>query len=231
LAGTVPARQVVVFGRPGSGKSSLTERLASDFGFALFSTGELLREAVRKGGPLGKEVGELLRRGELAPDDLVLEVLVEALAAAGPRNRLFDGFPRTTGQIPLLAECERRFGFEIDVYLEIAVSREEAVARMTGRRVCPLCGATYHLRTKPPHTPGVCDLDDTALEQRPDDTKEVIERRQQIFEEQTGPVIEYYRRHAPAKFRSVNGEQPLDDVYRDACVALGLIVPDTHSTA
>jgi adenylate kinase len=220
----------VVFGRPGSGKSSLTDRLASDFGFRVFRTGELLRDAVRRGDPLGKEVEDLLRRGELAPDDLVLEVLVTALESAGPRNRLFDGFPRTTGQIPLLAECEHRFGFEIDVYLEIAVSREEAVARMTGRRVCPLCGATYHLRTKPPRTPGVCDRDGTPLEQRPDDTKEVIERRQQVFEEQAGPVIDHYRRHAPGKFRTVNGEQPLDDVYRDTCVALGLKVLDTHST-
>ena len=222
---------MVVFGRPGSGKSSLTERLAADFDFALVRSGELLRDASRRGDAVGIQVEGLLRKGELAPDDLVLEVLNVRLEGTSQSRLLFDGFPRTPGQVPLLARCERRFGFEIDSYLLIDVGRDEAVARMTGRRVCPKCGATYHLKSMPPVTLGVCDIDGSLLEQRRDDSGEVIDRRQQIFEDQSGPVLRYYRDRYPDRFQTVEGEQPLDALYRDTCRALGLAIAGTPESA
>lgn len=218
---------VVIFGRPGSGKSSLAERLGADYGFTLIRTGELLRNAVRDGDRLGVRAEQLLKEGRLVPDSLITELLEQTLRAPGTDRFLFDGFPRTLGQIPILARFEQTLNFTIGCYLEIAVSHEAAIARMTGRRVCPKCGATYHLVNHPPRVPDRCDHDGTSLEQRRDDATEVIKVRQQIYDEHGLPILDYYRENAPDRFRSVNGEQPYEAVYAETCRALGR-EPKTH---
>jgi adenylate kinase len=217
-----PPDQVVIFGRPGSGKSSLAEQLGRDFGYVLIRTGEMLREAIRRNDYLGRRVEAHLASGNLVPDRLIFELLEQGLTAPGSARWIFDGFPRTMGQVPLLERFEQKLGFTIDCYLEVAVGRAEAVWRMSGRRVCPTCGSTYHLRSKPPRVPGRCDLDGALLETRKDDTREVIEVRQQIFDEHAVPILEYYRAHAPDRYRTVNGEKPFDAVYADTCRALAL---------
>jgi adenylate kinase len=218
----VPSQGIVIFGRPGSGKSSLAERLASDPAIALVRTGELLRGAVRRGDELGRRVEPSLRSGELVPDAIILEVLHDSLARLAGRRFLFDGFPRTLGQVSILQRVEADLGFVVDAYLEVAVSRAVAVERMSGRRVCPVCGATYHVAARPPRVAATCDRDGAALLRRPDDTPEVIERRQRVYEENTGPALEYYRAHAPAQFLSLDGERPERVVYAEACRVLGL---------
>lgn len=225
MSTTVPASHVVIFGRPGSGKSSLAERLAADFGFTMVRTGELLREAVRRDDDLGRRVGTYLRRGDLVPDPLILDLLQASIPDTSGRRFLFDGFPRTLGQVPLLQRFEAELGFTIDVYLEVALSREAAVERMSGRLACPVCGATYHAVTRPPRVARVCDHDGAALERRRDDAPEVIEQRQRVYERHTGPVLDYYRAHAPAKVFVVNGALPIEAVYTGACRALGLPTP------
>lgn len=224
MAATVPPDHVVIFGRPGSGKSSLAERLGADFGYTLVRTGEMLRDAVRKGDHLGKRVENHLARGDLVPDRLILELLEANFRGPGMTHLLFDGFPRTMGQVPLLDQFERHYGFAIGCYLEIAVSRAEAVARMTGRRVCPRCGATYHLISKPPEVAETCDRDGTRLERRPDDTTEVVEFRQQVYDDHALPILHHYEQAEPALCRKVNGNQPFPLVYNESRRALG--VPD-----
>jgi adenylate kinase len=223
LPSSLGPKHVVIFGRPGSGKSSLAERLGSEFGYSIVRTGELLRDAVRRGDDLGRRIEEYLGQGDLVPDDLVFVLLDQALRIPESEKRLFDGFPRTMGQVPQLAQLERLHHFSIDAYLEIAVSRAAAAARMAGRRVCPRCGATYHVETKPPRVKGVCDLDGQALQQRPDDTPEIIEQRQRVYEDHADPILAYYRAHEPDKVRVVNGERAIAQVYEDTCRALGLV--------
>ena len=213
---------VVIFGRPGSGKSSLAERLGAEFGYTLIRTGEMLREAIRRGDFLGKRVESHLAKGELVPDGLIFELLELNLKSPGAARSLFDGFPRTMGQVPLLEQFEARLRFRIGCYLEIAVSREAAVARMTGRRVCPKCGATYHLIAKPPKVPETCDRDGTRLERRRDDTTEVVEFRQQVYDEHAVPILEHYETKCPELCRKVNGDQPFEAVYAETKRALGV---------
>jgi adenylate kinase len=216
---TIPDH-IVVFGRPGSGKSSLAERLGSEFGYTLVRTGEMLRKAIRRNDFLGKRVECHLAKGDLVPDGLIFELLELNLKSPGSNRLLFDGFPRTMGQVPLLEQFETRLHFKIECYLEIDVSREEAVARMTGRRVCPKCGTTYHLIARPPKVPETCDVDGTHLEKRPDDTTEVVLFRQQVYDEHAVPILHHYETTHPELCRKVNGNQPFDAVYAEARKAI-----------
>lgn len=222
MSSTVAATHAVIFGRPGCGKSSLAERLGADYGYSLVRTGELLRAAVRRGDDLGRRVEGLLKSGNLAPDELIFELLDGRLKNHHEEKLLFDGFPRTMGQVPQLKQLENHHHFTIDTYLDVSVSHDAAVARMTGRRICPSCGATYHLLAKPPVSTGICDIDGAKLEQRRDDSPAVIEQRQRVYEQHAGPILAHYQTTYPTLFKIVNGEQSVHDVYLETKQVLGL---------
>jgi adenylate kinase len=215
-------RHLVVFGRPGSGKSSVADSLAAHARYRIVRTGELLREAVRRRDPLGLRVEGIVARGELVPDPLIFEVLEDAHFRPEEENLLFDGFPRTIGQVPDFDRLEDRFGFQVGLFVEIAVSESEAMERMTGRRVCPTCGKTYHLKNKPSRVEGHCDDDQTPLIRRADDTPEVVANRQRVYAELTQPVVDHYRATYPKRFREIDGGQSFDDVCNDLRKAVGL---------
>lgn len=210
-----PIPFVVVFGRPGCGKSSLADRIAAEANYRIIRTGEMLREAVRKGEPLGLRVASILAAGELVPDPLIYEAIEDARFDPDRERLLFDGFPRTLGQTRDLDRLEDRFGFQVGAFLEIAVSAEEAMSRMTGRRVCSKCGKTYHVRNSPPQVDDTCDLDGAPLTRRTDDTPEVVANRQRVYAQLTEPVVAFYRATYPSRFLAVNGEQPFESVYTD----------------
>src|SRR5262249_10121623 len=159
---------IVLFGRPGSGKSSLGERLSAEHGYTPIRTGELLREAVHRRDAIGVMVEEQIKRGDLVADSIIEQLLVQSLGEPGHQRWLFDGFPRTLGQVAILQKLKDSLKFRIDCFLEIAIDRATATAQMAGRRVCPVCGATYHVQNKPPKVPETCDIDGSPLEQRPD---------------------------------------------------------------
>lgn len=187
--------RVVLLGPPGSGKGTQAARVAGDFDMAHISTGDLLREAVKAGSELGKEAEGYMKKGLLVPDVVMLGLIEEELSGLGGRGWLLDGFPRTLQQSNDLSRVLEQLGQGIDRVLLIDVAPEVIVQRLTSRRVCPQCNAVYNIESNPPATDGQCDECDTALVQRPDDEEATVRRRLDVYEEQTAPLIDYYRTH------------------------------------
>jgi adenylate kinase len=181
-------------GMPGVGKGTQAAALEEHLGVPHVSTGDILREAVKAGSPLGRRVRGILESGELVSDDMMRELIVERLGQDDVREGfILDGFPRTQEQVGILDECLKQLGISLDGVYLLGASENEIVRRLGGRRVCPKCSAVYHLETRPPASAGVCDACGSALVQRPDDTEEVIRGRLRVYNEQTIPVADTYR--------------------------------------
>jgi adenylate kinase len=184
--------RVVLLGRQGSGKGTQAERLSVAYRVPHVSTGEAFRAAVKDGTDLGKAVQGYMERGELVPDDLVTAVIKEHLFGPGATEGfVLDGFPRNLAQAEALDEMAGPRGLDVVVSLEAPT--EEVLRRLSARRVCPVCGATYNLLTSPPQVPGRCDACGSALYQRDDDTEQAIRRRLELYEAETAPLSGWYR--------------------------------------
>jgi len=184
--------RVVVLGRQGSGKGTQASRLSAVYGVPHVSTGDAFRAAVKAGTELGRTAQGYMDRGELVPDEVVVGVIREHLfGPEAPNGFILDGFPRTVSQAEALAEMAGTRG--VDVVIDLEVGNEEVVRRISGRRVCSDCGATYNLDDNLPDEPSRCDLCGGALVQRDDDTEEAVRRRLELYESMTAPLINWYR--------------------------------------
>jgi adenylate kinase len=211
---------ILLIGAPGVGKGTQAKELVAAWGIPQISTGDLLRANVSQGTALGKTARAIMDRGELVSDDLVNQMVAERLknpdTAAG---YILDGFPRTLGQANWLDQHLSADQHSLPVIaVSIQVSYNQLLRRITGRRICPVCGSIYNIYLQPPKVAGVCDLDGTPLVQRPDDTEEVFEERMRAYDSLTAPVVEHYR--ALGRFEEVNGEQSVSAVTAEVMQAV-----------
>lgn len=199
--------KLVIFGPPSAGKGTQAQRLSTKYGIPQVATGDLLRKAVADKTPLGLKVKSFLDQGKLGPDNLIVQLIRERVSKPDCKNGyLLDGFPRTMGQARELEKMT-----DVDLVLNIVVDFDVLVERAVGRRTCPKCSAVYHLKFNPPMNEGECEKCGAPLIQRDDDKEETVRDRLKVYEEQTAPLIEYYRKKG--KLVDINGFGGIDAVF------------------
>lgn len=210
---------VILLGPPGAGKGTQADLLAARLGNPKISTGDLFREEMARGTPLGHDVAAYINQGKLVPDVTTLQVLGTRLAKPDAADgAVFDGFPRTIRQAEALDEILSRLGKRLDRVIDVSVPVDDIVQRMAGRLICRRCHATYHETFAPPTVAGVCDRCGGELYRRSDDQPEAIRTRLRVYAEQTAPLIEYYQ--GAGVLATVDGAQPKDDVTAALMAAL-----------
>lgn len=217
--------RIVLLGAPGSGKGTQAQRLQAKYGVPQVSSGDLLRDAARRGTELGLAAKAIMETGALVPDDIVLGLIRDRLSRPdAAQGFILDGFPRNVDQADALSALLRELGQPIDAVLLLDVGRGMLLERLAGRRTCPACGTVYNVHSLPPGTT-TCAKDGATLYQRPDDEEEVIARRLDVYERDTrGPLTAYYSK--AGLLRAVAGEGTLDDVFeRLEAAALAKPVP------
>ena len=188
-------RAVILLGPPGAGKGTQAKELARKYSVPHLSTGDMLRDNIAKGTPLGEQAKPVMARGELVPDSLVLKMVAKRIEEADcSHGFVFDGFPRTVAQAQYLGQLLREHGFRRPLVIHLVIGLGLLMKRLTGRRVCKTGGEIYNIFDRPPKVAGRCDADGGELLQRPDDSEEVIGQRLQAYEKQTSPLVAYYKR-------------------------------------
>jgi len=186
--------RIVILGPPGSGKGTQANLLEEKWGIPHISSGDLLRAHVREGTDLGRRAKPYMDRGDLVPDELILDMMEARLSEQdAQRGYVLDGFPRTVPQAEALDRRLERMGQRLDAVIYLRVPEKELLRRLSGRLTCPKCGAIYHVDTMPPKRSGVCDECGTALVQREDERPDVVRNRLKVYAEQTEPLLTYYR--------------------------------------
>lgn len=207
---------LILLGAPGAGKGTLASYLIEKMGVPSVSTGNILREAIANKTELGQKAKAFMDAGQLVPDQLVIDLLQDRIAQDDCKNGfILDGFPRTIPQAEALDQIA-----SIDCALSLEVDDAVVEGRMTGRRVCLKCGATYHIKANPPKQEGVCDVCGDTLHIRKDDKPDVVKHRLATYHEQTEPLKDYYG--AQGKLKSIDGAQGIEQTKILACQALGL---------
>ncbi|MCL1632410.1 adenylate kinase [Sporolactobacillus sp. CPB3-1] len=213
---------LILMGLPGAGKGTQAERIVDKFGYPHISTGDMFRAAIKGGTPLGKKAKSFIDQGALVPDEVTIGIVNERLSEDDTdQGFLLDGFPRTVEQAEALEQMMKEKGKKIDAVLYIRVDPEKLLARLTGRRICSECGATYHLTFNPPAREGVCDKCGGALKQRADDNEATVHERLQVNMRQQQPLLDFYE--AKGSLKTINGDQDIDDVFREVTEILGVL--------
>jgi len=213
--------RIVLLGTPGVGKGTQANRLAVTLGLVHLSSGDILRAAKAGGSELGRKLAEYLDSGRLVPDEIVVETMAVAITDSdGAAGLLLDGFPRTIAQAEALDAQLSEAGKPLDAVVIIAAPDEAVIRRIVGRRSCPKCGKVYNVESMPPKRDGLCDVCNTRLTRRPDDTEQVVARRLADYKKQTEPVIDYYRGRRGIRIIEIDGNRGLDEVTAAMTAAL-----------
>lgn len=203
---------IILLGPPGAGKGTQAKKLTGEFSIPQISTGDMLREAVKNGTELGKKAKSFMDAGGLVPDEVVIGIVKERLAAGDcAKGFILDGFPRTIPQAQALDRVTKELGKEIRFVLSLEVDQNELMERLCGRRTCTGCGAMFHVKFNPPKKAGTCDKCGTALIQRDDDREETITARLANYNKATAPLLDYYRN--TGKIRTVMASGGIDAIY------------------
>ena len=212
--------RAVLLGPPGAGKGTQAVRLVEKYEIPHISTGDIFRKNIKEGTELGKKAQEYMNAGALVPDELVVDLVKDRLQQDDCKNGfLLDGFPRTIFQAEKLDEFLSESNLKMDIVINLKVEKEALIKRLTGRRVCKDCGASYHIVNIPPKKEGVCDICGGELIQRKDDNLETVENRINVYEEQTAPLIGYYKE--AGSLVDFDGEASLDEVFDAIVQAIG----------
>ncbi|MBR2737514.1 MAG: adenylate kinase [Lachnospiraceae bacterium] len=211
--------KIIMLGAPGAGKGTQSERIGAKYGLPQISTGDIFRANLSAGTELGMKAKTYMDAGELVPDELTCDLVVDRISKDDCANGyILDGFPRTLAQADLLTKVLAESGDKVDFAVNVDVPDENIIARMSGRRVCGKCGKPYHIVNMPPKVEGICDNCGGELIQRKDDLAETVKNRLTVYHDQTQPLIDYY--DAKGCLVTVDGTKDIDEVFADIIAAL-----------
>jgi adenylate kinase len=211
---------LVLMGLPGAGKGTQAEKIVEKYKIPHISTGDMFRAAMKEGTELGLKAKSYMDRGDLVPDEVTIGIVRERLSKDDCQNGfLLDGFPRTVAQAEALETLLQQLNRSIDYVINIEVDKNILMERLTGRRICKECGATYHLVFNPPAQAGVCDKCGGELYQRADDNEATVANRLEVNIKQSQPLLDFYA--AKGYLRNIDGQQHIDQVFADICELLG----------
>lgn len=211
---------LILLGPPGAGKGTQATSIVKEYGVVHISTGDIFRANLKAETELGKKAKTYMDAGQLVPDSLTVDLVKDRLSQEDVKQGfLLDGFPRNLFQAEALDEILKESGQVLTKAINIEVNPEILVGRISGRRICRVCGASYHVQNHPPKTEGVCDLDGGELYQRSDDNETTVKERIAVYEKETSPLVDYYTKQN--KILTVNGEKDINEVFEDIKKDLG----------
>ncbi len=212
--------KIIMLGAPGAGKGTQAKKIAEKYQIPHISTGDIFRSNIKEGTELGMKAKSYMDQGALVPDEITIGMLLDRIQKEDCQNGyVLDGFPRTIPQAESLTKALENMGQKVDFAVNVDVPDENIVNRMSGRRACLSCGATYHIVYNPPKQEGICDVCQKELVLRDDDKPETVQKRLAVYHEQTQPLIDYYKE--AGVLAEVDGTQDMDQVFSDIVAVLG----------